>query len=106
MRLLVPSIGGPIPVLSILDAVGRYTRVNEVKSLGLTGTKSTMASGFYTEGLEGQGLTVITPSPPEQETIHSIIYDELIFGNVNPISVRGFYEIAQSLLGRGRTPFC
>jgi aspartate racemase len=60
-----------------------------------------MGNGFYTEGLENHGLTVVTPSTPEQEAIHRIIYNELILGKVNPSSVRDFYGIAQGLWGSG-----
>jgi aspartate racemase len=101
MHKVLSSIQSSIPILSILDAVGRYAKVNGVKSLGLTGTKFTMSNGFYVEGLESHGLTVVTPSLAEQEAIHRIIYDELIFGKVNPSSVSEFSEIGQGLLGRG-----
>jgi aspartate racemase len=101
MHKVLPSIKSPIPVLSVLDAVGRYARANEVKTLGLTGTKFTMSDGFYVEGLESHGLTVVTPSPTEQESIHRIIYDELISGKVNRASVRNFSEVCQDLLRRG-----
>lgn len=101
MHKVLPSIKSPVPILSILDSVGRYARINGLKSLGLTGTKFTMSRGFYSQGLERQGLTVLTPSLSDQETVHRIIYDELILGNVNPISVASFSEIVQRLIGRG-----
>lgn len=101
MHKVLPSVNSPIPILSILDAVGGYTKINRVKTLGLTGTKFTMGGGFYVEGLESRGLNVVIPFAAEQEVIHNIIYKELIFGKVNPLSARDFSEIAQGLISRG-----
>jgi aspartate racemase len=101
MHKVLPCVTSPIPVLSILDAVGAHAKKVGARCLGLTGTKFTMSDGFYAEGLESRGLTVVTPSAPEQEAIHSIIYNELISGEVNPSSARRFHETAQRLLARG-----
>jgi aspartate racemase len=101
MHKVLPSIRSPIPVLSIIDAVSRYARIKGVRSIGLTGTKFTMSDGFYAEALERRGLKVLTPGASQQEIIHRIIYDELIFGRVNPKSVEEFFRIAQDLSGEG-----
>jgi aspartate racemase len=87
--------------LSILDAVAQYARKSGIKSIGLTGTKFTMSDGFYAEGLERHGLGVLTPSPVQQETIHRIIYEELIFGKISPESIERFSRIAQDLSDKG-----
>src|SRR5438552_9817793 len=63
MHKVLPAIRSPIPVLSILDAVTKYAEKGRIKSIGLTGTKFTMSDGFYAEGLERHGLTVLKPSP-------------------------------------------
>jgi len=101
MHKVLPQIHSPVPVLSILDAVGRHTKLKGIKNIGLTGTRFTMSDGFYAQGLESQGLSVVLPNAAEQETIHNIIYDELIFGRVNLSSESKFIEIAQGLLTRG-----
>ena len=101
MHKVLPSIRSPIPVLSIMDAVTKYAKKSEIKSIGLTGTRFTMNDGFYAEGLERHGLSVLTPSPAQQETIHRIIYEELIFGKINPESVQRFSQIAQDLSSKG-----
>lgn len=101
MHKVLPDIKSPVPVLSILDAVSRYARNKGIRKLGLTGTKFTMSEGFYSQGLEKHGLSVVIPSPEEQNTINKIIYDELIRGTVNPSSARQFAEIAEKLAKRG-----
>lgn len=101
MHKVLPQIHSPVPVLSVLDAVSRQAKLKGIKITGLTGTRFTMSDGFYAQGLESQGLSVVLPNASEQETIHNIIYDELIFGRVNPSSASKFIEIAQGLLTRG-----
>src|ERR1043166_317845 len=101
MHKILPSIRSPIPVLSILDAISKYARMKGVQSIGLTGTKFTMSDGFYAEALEHLGSKVLTPSAGQQETIHRIIYEELIFGKVNPKSVEEFLRIAEDLSRNG-----
>jgi aspartate racemase len=101
MHKVLPLIQSPITVLSILDVIGSYAKKAGIRSLGLTGTRFTMSHGFYAQGLENYGLRVITPTEPEQEIIHRIIYDELIFGTVNPSSMERFNHIAKQLLSQG-----
>ena len=101
MHKVLPAIRSPIPVLSILDAVTKYAQRTGIKSIGLTGTQFTMSDGFYAEGLERHGLSVLMPTPVQQEIIHRIIYGELIFGKINPDSIERFYQIAQDLSGKG-----
>ncbi len=101
MHKVLPLIDSPVPVLSILDAVAHYAKAKSIKSVGLTGTRFTMSDGFYAQGLENRGLSVVLPKTAEQETIHTIIYDELISGNVNPLSQNKFFGITNNLLARG-----
>lgn len=101
MHKVLPQIDSPVPVLNVLDAIGRRARSQGIKVVGLTGTRFTMSDGFYAEGLEKRGLSVVLPLEAEQKTIHKIIYDELVLGRVNPSSVSRFMEIAQGLLTRG-----
>ena len=101
MHKVLPAIKSAIPVLSVIDAVSDHARRCGITSLGLTGTKFTMSDGFYAQGLERHGLTVLTPSAAQQETIHRVIYNELIFGKINPKSVKRFFQIAQDLSSKG-----
>jgi aspartate racemase len=101
MHKVLPSINSPIPILSILEVVGRYAKTNGIQTLGLTGTKFTMSDGFYAQELKNYGIAVVLPSEPQQEKIHRIIYEELIAGEVKCSSTREFAEIAQDLARRG-----
>lgn len=101
MHKVLPSVQSPIPVLDIMDVVARYALSRGIGTLGVTGTKFTMSDGFYARGLEERGLRVLVPSLPQQEAIHRIIYEELIFGKVEQASVEEFAAIAQSLNAEG-----
>jgi aspartate racemase len=101
MHKVLPMIESPIPMLSILDAVGDHAAKEGVKRVGLTGTRFTMSDPFYAEGLQRRGLAVVLPAASEQDTIHRIIYDELISGQVNRASVEEFADIADNLSARG-----
>lgn len=101
MHKALPAVESPVPVLNIMDVVGRHARARGMQSIGLVGTKFTMSDGFYARGLEERGLRTLIPSPPEQEVVHRIIYEELIFGRVERASVERFAGVAESLTGRG-----
>lgn len=101
MHKVLPLIKSSIPILSILEVVGRYAGANNLKTIGLTGTRFTMSDGFYAQGLESHGLKVVLPSMAQQEEIHRIIYEELIAGEVKASSSSEFARIAQDLSERG-----
>lgn len=101
MHKVLPSIESPVPVLNIMDVVGRHAKARGIQSIGLTGTRFTMSDGFYAQGLEERGLRTIVPSPDEQEVVHRIIYEELIYGRVERASVEQFAGVAESLASRG-----
>jgi aspartate racemase len=98
MHKVLPA---PIPILSVLDAIGEHARLSGIRTVGLTGTKFTMSGGFYVQGLEVNGLSVIVPTDGEQDLIHRIIYDELIAGRVEASSISTFAQIADHLSERG-----
>ncbi len=98
---VVPELDLACPLLSILDAVAVAARQQGRQRLGLTGTMYTMTDGFYREGLEERGLGVVIPEEEDRETIHRIIYDELVSGEVRLESVARFGEVAARLGAAG-----
>ena len=67
----------PLPMLSIVDAVGRQATARGMKTLLLTGIKYTMQNSFYPRGLGKYGITVITPAEEDQNRIDDIIFGQL-----------------------------
>ncbi|MCQ4936504.1 aspartate/glutamate racemase family protein [Anaerotignum propionicum] len=86
----------PIPVLSIVDAVGQKAKDLGLKKLLLTGIGYTMRSSFYQSGLLKYGIEVITPTVEEQEIINNIIFSELVINLVSETSKQTFLKIISS----------
>ena len=76
-----------VPLLHIVDATGEAIREAGVKRVALLGTRYTMEQPFYRDALSQRyDLDVLVPSEQDRETIHHIIYDELVQGIINPAS--------------------
>lgn len=101
MHKVLPAISSPIPVLSITDVVSQEAGRLGLTRLALTGTRYVMSDGFYARALEHHGLNVLLPTPEQQETIHRLIYDELISGKVSDQAIDRFGQIARDLMARG-----
>jgi aspartate racemase len=85
------------PMISIMDAVAKEIKKQNLKKVGLIGTKFTMQDDYYPKAFEKYGLKIITPSPEEQEVIHKIIYKELTFHVLNEASREKYLEIIYRL---------
>ncbi len=91
-----------IPLLHIADATAREIRQAGVTKVGLLGTRFTMEEDFYRKRLEEQhGIAVIVPEPAERETIHRIIYTELVVGQIQSNSRNAFQAIISRLVAAG-----
>ena len=104
MHKVAPSIeaGIGIPLLHIADATGARVAAAGVRTIGLLGTRFTMEESFYRDRLESRhGLTVITPSADERETVHRVIYEELCLGTIRDASRSQYRGIVKGLVARG-----
>lgn len=90
-----------IPMLSLLDAVGRSITARNITQVGLLGTRFTMNHPFYKHALKKHGVTVIVPDSEEIQVIDHIIYQELVKGVIRPESKEKYLEIIRSLQKRG-----
>ena len=90
-----------IPLLHIADATAQALRGLAIGRVGLLGTRYTMEQEFYRGRLARHGFQVLVPEPPALETVHRIIYDELVHGVVRPASRALYLEVVDALTGRG-----
>ena len=91
-----------IPLLHIADATAAKIKQKQMKTVGLLGSKFTMAQDFYKGRLiEQQGLTVIVPTEEDQQTIHRIIYEELCLGIIKEDSRQTYLAIMERMRGQG-----
>lgn len=68
-----------LPLVSIVEETIKKIKASKLQRVGLIGTKSTMSSGFYSNVAKNHGIKIITPSTIQQDYIHSIYMNELVF---------------------------
>lgn len=91
-----------IPLLHIADPTAQAIRQAGFETVGLLGTRFTMAQDFYRRRLEDQhGLTVLTPPADDQALVHQIIFNELCLGQVLDASRQTYQDIISDLQARG-----
>lgn len=74
LPLLRPSVR--VPLISVVDVVRDHVAANNLKTLGLLATKHTLSNKVFHDALDG--VTLITPTGPDVDIVHDVIYDELI----------------------------
>lgn len=82
-----------VPLLSMVEVTAEKAHKECMKRLLLLGIRVTMQSSFYQNVCKKYGITVVTPSPKEQNNINKIIFDELVIGVVTDKSKKNLIEI-------------
>jgi aspartate racemase len=94
--------GVSIPLLHIADATAEAIRRQQLRKVGLLGTKFTMEDDFYRGRLISKhGLEVIVPADEERQAVHRIIYDELCLGRIRTESRTEYAAIMENLVRAG-----
>ncbi len=90
-----------VPMLSLLDAVGEAILAEEIKTVGLLGTKFTMEKPFYQDALAPRGITVLVPDADDRRYVNDVIYGELVAGQIRDESRAEFVAIIRKLAVSG-----
>ena len=91
-----------IPVLHIADGTGVAVQDAGIARVGLLGTRYTMEQDFYRQRLvDRSGLDVIVPDEAGRQTVHDVIFDELVRGIIRDESRRAYQHIIASLVDAG-----
>jgi aspartate racemase len=104
MHIVAPAIetAVSVPLLHVTDATAAEIKRAGHSIVGLLGTRFTMEEAFYRERLsERHGLHVIVPGTKDRETIHRIIYEELVLGVVRPESREEYQRVMRNLAAQG-----
>lgn len=89
-----------IPVIHIADATAAAMKLAGVERPILIATRFTMEQDFYKGRLaEKHGITAVTPDAAGRETIHRIIYEELVRGVVTVESKQNYLAQVARLRG-------
>ncbi|SNY94779.1 aspartate/glutamate racemase family protein [Flagellimonas pacifica] len=85
-----------IPFLHIANATGEAVLEQQIKKVLLLGTKYTMEKDFYTKTLEDTyRLEISIPNEEDRNSIHNIIYRELLKGIFTETSKRSIIRIIE-----------
>ena len=90
-----------VPMLGLLDAVGEVMLAGGMKKVGLLGTQYTMEKGFYQDALERRGITVLVPDVKDRQYVNTVIYNELVAGQIRDESRAGLLAVIRRLAERG-----
>ena len=91
-----------IPLVHIADATAKRLAADNIKRVGLLGTKFTMEQSFYKDRVsEKYGIEVIVPSEKERDLVHNVIYSELCLGKINENSRHDYITIVNNLYTQG-----
>jgi aspartate racemase len=91
-----------IPLLHIADATAQLVKEAGIQKIGLLGTRFTMEEEFYKGRLSQKyGLSVSVPNAPQRDTIHRVIYDELVLGRIEQNSKEQYVEIIRQMIAQG-----
>jgi aspartate racemase len=91
-----------LKVLHIAKVTGEAVAEKQLNKVALLGTDFTMTGTFYRDILsENNNIEVIIPDENDRKIIHDTIYNELIFGTINPDSKKAYIEIINKLEENG-----
>jgi aspartate racemase len=104
MHKMAPEVSAAIdiPLLHIADATASVIKAQHLLTVGLLGTRFTMEGEFYRGKLEkDHGLKVLIPDNKGRESVHRIIYDELVKGVIREESRKAYLDVIADLETRG-----
>lgn len=77
-----------IPIINIVDPVGRAMKAARVRTAALLGTRNIMGESWYRKRLVGHGISLVPADEAQIAVVDTIIYDELMRGVINRESER------------------
>lgn len=91
-----------LPVIHIAEETAIEIQKQELKKVGLLGTKFTMELDFFKDKLKEKGIEAIIPESEEvKDFIHYTIFEELGRGIVTDETKKRYLEIANELIKNG-----
>ncbi|EWY35768.1 aspartate racemase [Skermanella stibiiresistens SB22] len=91
-----------VPLLHIADPTAERIKAAGHRTVGLLGTAFTMEQDFYKGRLaQHHGLNVIIPGDEDRATVHRVIYEELVAGQVIPDSREDYRAIIARMVDAG-----
>ncbi|NCD69615.1 aspartate/glutamate racemase family protein [Mucilaginibacter agri] len=90
-----------LALIHIMQPTIEEIKKSGIKTIGLLGTRFTMAESFYKNELLANGLNPLVPDESQQAIVHQIIVDELVRGVCKEESKKQYLQIIDELVARG-----
>ncbi len=90
-----------IPLIHIAEVTAKAIQKQNMKTIGLLGTKMTMERNFYKDRLAKFGIATLVPEESEREYIHRTIMTELEKAILKDETRKKYLEIIDSLARQG-----
>jgi aspartate racemase len=91
----------PIPWLHIVEVVAEAAASQGLSRLGILGTRFLMEGTIYREVLSDRGIEAVTPEAEQRERINTLIFDELVKGNLKSSTREYFRALVADLANTG-----
>lgn len=86
-----------VPLLSIVETSALEARRQDLRRVGLLGTRFTMEAAFYPEVFAKHDVAVVVPGPDERTWIHERYVGELLKGDFRETTRAGVIRVAERL---------
>lgn len=96
----VEAYGG-VPVVNIIDVTAHRIRESGIETAALLGTAAVMEEPFYRERMEENGVTCLIPSDAARAEVDRIVFEELVFGNIDDGSHHTLVDVIDTLADEG-----
>ena len=90
-----------LPLIHIAAETAKAIQKQDLKKVGLLGTRFTMEQDFFKSKLTEQGISTIIPGSEDRNFIHETIFEELGRGIIKEDTKQHYISIINSLLKEG-----
>jgi aspartate racemase len=90
-----------IPLIHIVEETAKEITSQEIRKVGLLGTKFTMENAFFKDCLNRHGIDVIIPDEADRDFLHDSIFNELTKGIFKDETKKGFQEMIATMEKQG-----
>jgi len=88
----------PIPLVGLVDETCKFAQKQGIKKVIVFGTAFTMSSGMYETQCKKYGIEAVVPTEEDRQTIHNIIFPNLVAGIVLEEDKETILSIARKML--------
>ncbi len=90
-----------IPLIHIAEATAEEIAKQQLKKVGLLGTRFTMEQSFYKDKLSAKGIEVFTPGETDRLFINNSIFNEMAKGIFSPETKANYLSIIDKMTEQG-----